>query len=369
MKIGVPGEVKPGEGRVAMLPVQVEALVAEGYSVAVQAGAGTASGVADQDYAQAGAQVYATGAEVYAAAELIVKVKEIMPEEFDLLRPDHVIFTNVHGAANPEQIDRMLEVGLTAIAAEETHPWGSPNSALAGEVGAFEGLRLVFAPYGGSGRHFLNHYGADAASALIIGLGGVGQGALRTLLKLGIRVKAFDIDPGARRRTLMQWEDSPLEVFDVAELGDHLATADAIFNCVLWPKDRDDHLITRADLGKLLPTCIVVDISCDPAGAIETSRPTTWDDPVYTENGIRHFCVDNIPGAVPVTASAGYARDLFENVRLIAKTGALEACRQNPYLARGLTCAKGELILAEAGRVQKRDFTPVDQFLQQHASG
>ena len=90
---------------------------------------------------------------------------------------------------------------------------------------------------------------------------------------------------------------------------------------------------------------------------------------MYTENGIRHFCVDNIPGAVPVTASAGYARDLFENVRLIAKTGALEACRQNPYLARGLTCAKGELILAEAGRVQKRDFTPVDQFLQQHASG
>jgi alanine dehydrogenase len=363
MKIGVPKEVKPGEGRVAMLPLQVSELVALGHPVTVGAGAGVASGIPNQAYADAGAQVVDTGAEVFAASELIVKVKEIMPEEYGLLRPDHVIFTNVHGAANREQIDRMLEVGLTAIAAEDTHAYGSPNSALAGEVGAFEGLRLVFAPHGGSGRHFLNHFGAPSTEALVIGLGGVGQGALRTLLKLGVRVKAFDIDAGARRRTLMQWEDSPLEVFDISDLGDHLGTADAIFNCVLWPKDRDDHLISRSDLTKLAKTCVVVDISCDPAGAIETSRATTWGDPVYVEEGIRHFCVDNIPGAVPVTASAGYARDLHENVKLIARLGALEACRENPFLARGLTCCDGELILAEAGRVQNRPFTPVDEFL------
>ena len=181
MKIGVPKEVKPGEGRVAMLPDQVKALVETGYDVVVQKGAGQASGVADQDYAGADAQMADTGKDVFGNAELIIKVKEIMPEEYEFLRPEHVIFTNVHGAANREQIDKMLEVGLTAIAAEETHPYGSPNSALAGEVGAFEGLRLVFAPHGGSGRHFLNHYGAPAAEALVIGLGGVGQGALRTL--------------------------------------------------------------------------------------------------------------------------------------------------------------------------------------------
>jgi alanine dehydrogenase len=363
MKTGVPTEVKPGEGRVAMLPAQVTALVKSGHSVAVQSGAGQASGVSDEDYANSGAEMLATGQEVYAAADLIIKVKEIMPEEYDFLRPEHVIFTNVHGAANREQIDKMLEVGLTAIAAEETHRYGSPNSALAGEVGAFEGLRLVFAPHGGSGRHFLNHYGAPAAEAIVIGLGGVGQGALRTLLKLGVSVKAFDIDTGARRRTLMQWEDSPLQVFDISELPEHLSGADVIYNCVLWPKDRDDHLIFRSDLAKLSDTCVVVDISCDPAGAIETSRATTWDDPVYREEGIRHFCVDNIPGAVPVTASAGYARDLFDNIKLILKNGALEACRQNPHLAKGLTCSAGELILAEAGRFQDRPFTPVAEFL------
>jgi alanine dehydrogenase len=368
MKIGVPKEVKPGEGRVAMLPDQVTALVTDGYTVTVEEGAGAASGVENSAYAAAGATMVSTGAEVYATADLIIKVKEIMPEEYDFLRPEHVIFTNVHGAANREQIDKMLEVGLTAIAAEETHPYGSPNSALAGEVGAFEGLRLVFAPHGGSGRHFLNHYGAPAAEALVIGLGGVGQGALRTLLKLGVRVKAFDIDRGARRRTLMQWEDSPLQVFDISDLGDHLAEADVIYNCVLWPKDRDDHLIFRSDLAKLSSTCVIVDISCDPAGAVETSRATTWDDPVYTEEGIRHFCVDNIPGAVPVTASAGYARDLFDNIKLIARLGALEACRQSPHLAKGLTCSAGELILAEAGRFQNREFTPVDNFLQRSSA-
>ncbi|MBT3700617.1 MAG: alanine dehydrogenase [Alphaproteobacteria bacterium] len=363
MKIGVPKEVKPGEGRVAMLPVQAADLVEAGHEVLVQSTAGSASSVSDQDYANAGAQMMASGQEIYAAADLIIKVKEIMPTEYDFLRPEHVIFTNVHGAANREQIDKMLEVGLTAIAAEETHQYGSPNSALAGEVGAFEGLRLVFAPHGGSGRHFLNHYGAPAAEALVIGLGGVGQGALRTLLKLGVSVKAFDIDVGARRRTLMQWEDSPLQVFDISELGDHLASADVIYNCVLWPKDRDDHLIFRKDLAKLSRTSVLVDISCDPAGAIETSRATTWDEPVYVEEGIRHFCVDNIPGAVPVTASAGYARDLFDNIKLIAELGALDACRQNDYLAKGLTCCAGELILAEAGRFQNRPYTPVEEFL------
>ena len=363
MKIGVPKEVKPGEGRVAMLPVQAADLVEAGHEVLVQSTAGSASSVSDQDYANAGAQMMASGQEIYAAADLIIKVKEIMPTEYDFLRPEHVIFTNVHGAANREQIDKMLEVGLTAIAAEETHQYGSPNSALAGEVGAFEGLRLVFAPPGGSGRHFLNHYGAPAAEALVIGLGGVGQGALRTLLKLGVSVKAFDIDVGARRRTLMQWEDSPLQVFDISELGDHLASADVIYNCVLWPKDRDDHLIFRKDLAKLSRTSVLVDISCDPAGAIETSRATTWDEPVYVEEGIRHFCVDNIPGAVPVTASAGYARDLFDNIKLIAELGALDACRQNDYLAKGLTCCAGELILAEAGRFQNRPYTPVEEFL------
>lgn len=363
MRIGVPREVKPGEGRVALLPEQVGVLLGDGHEVFVQRGAGALSGAQDEDYVAAGAKLLESGAEVYGGAQLIVKVKEIMPGEYGLLRPEHILFTNIHGAANRDQLDHLLSAGLTAVAAEETHAHGSPNSVLAGEVGAFEGLRLVFAPHGGAGRHFFSHFGAAPACALVLGLGGVGQGALRTLLRLGVSVTGFDIDAGVRRRTEQAWGDVDFRARPIEEIGDHLAAADVIYNCVLWPKQREDHLIFRADLKSLKPTAAIVDISCDPAGAIETSRPTTWDDPVYIEDGIRHFCVDNIPGAVPVTASAGYARDIVENVRLIAELGALEACRQNPTLACGLTCAGGALLLEEAARVQNREFTPVADFL------
>lgn len=363
MKIGVPKEVKPGEGRVALLPEQVEVLVNAGHAVQVQRGAGAALGVGDVDYSRVGAALAENGDWIYKISDLIVKVKEIMPEEYALLRPEHILFTNVHSAGLPEQLDKLLEVGLTAIAAEETHEQGSPNSALAGEVGAFEGLRLAFSPLGGPGRHFFDRFGAPPVRALVIGLGNVGQGALRTLLGLGVSVAGFDLSAEARKKAEADWPGADFSAHDIAELSDHLSQADLIYNCVLWPKERDDHLIDRAALRALKPTAAIVDISCDAAGAIETSRPTTWAEPVYVEESIRHFCVDNIPGAVPVTASAGYAGAIIDHVSLIAERGALEACRQNQWIARGLTCIGGELVLAEAGRVQQRPFTPVADIL------
>ncbi len=368
MRIGVPKEIKPGEGRVALTPEHVEMLVRDGHAVQVERGAGAASGFEDGSYSAAGAALAENGAWIFRISNLIVKVKEIMPAEYSYLRPEHILFTNVHSAANREQLDHLLKSGLTAIAAEETHAEGSPNSILAGEVGAFEGLRLVFAPHGGPGRHFMAHFGAPPVRALVLGLGGVGRGALRTLLSLGVSVAAFDVSAEARNRAEADWPDADLETFDIAELKSHLAAADVIYNCVLWPKERDDHLISRDDLGALKPDAALVDISCDPAGAIETSRPTTWDDPVYVEAGIRHFCVDNIPGAVPVTASAGYSSSIIDNLLLIGRAGVAEACRRNEWLARGLTCAGGELMLPEAAKVQDRPYTPVEDYLARQAS-
>jgi alanine dehydrogenase len=363
MRIGVPREVKPGEGRVSLLPEQVEVLVKAGHAVQVERGAGAASGIADVDYSRVGAALAENGQWIFQISDLIVKVKEIMPEEYAFLRPEHILFTNLHCAVLREQLDKLLEVGLTAIAAEETHATGSPNSALAGEVGAFEGLRLAFAPHGGPGRHFFERYGASPVRALVIGLGNVGQGALRTLLGLGVSVAGFDVSPEAREKASREWREAGFSAHDISELPDHLAAADVIYNCVLWPKTRGDHLIDRAALKALKPTSVVVDISCDPAGAIETSRATTWADPVYVEEGIRHFCVDNIPGAVPATASAGYGRSIIDHVEMIAEVGALAACRQNDWIARGLTCTGGELVLAEAAAVQARPFTPVAEVL------
>lgn len=363
MDIGIPKEIKPQEGRVAMMPEQVAILLADGHTVHVETDAGTHSGADDDAYAAAGAKIMDSAAKVFEASELIVKVKEPLESEFGLYQAHHILFTNVHSAADRPLTDHLLKVGLTAIAAEDTHQHGSPNCPLAGEVGAFEGVRLCLSPQGGSGRHFMPHFGAPALKAVVLGLGAVGNGALRTLMRLGCSVTGMDINKGSRSKAELEWSGQDFTAATADILPDLLADTDLFVNCVLWPKHRDDHLIDRAMLKKMKPTAVIVDISCDEGGAIETSRATSWDDPVYTEDGIRHFCVDNIPGAVPVTASTGYGAALLPFVRLIGEVGAIEACRREPWLARGLTCVDGELILAETGRVQQRPFTSLEVFL------
>jgi alanine dehydrogenase len=261
----------------------------------------------------------------------------------------------------------MLEAGLTAFSAENTHRHGSPNCALAGES-ALEAVRLTLAPAGGTGRHFMAHFGEPAAKAVVLGLGHVGRGALRTLLGLGVRTVGLDIDAGARKAAAMDHYNAPLTVGDVSELADHLADADMIINCVLWPKHRSDHLLTREMIRTLRPGAVIVDISCDTAGAVETSRATSWADPVYVEENIRHFCVDNIPGSVPVTASAGYGQAILPPVLSIPAQRVAAAVAADPWLARGLTCAGGELILEEAARYQHRPFTPVAQWLERQGA-
>jgi alanine dehydrogenase len=363
MDIGIPREIKPQEGRVALLPVHVEELVKEGHTVRIEKGAGVLSGADDQAYSHTGAKIMDTAVQVFETSELIVKVKEPLEQEFGLYQSNHILFTNVHSAADKPLTDHLLKVGLTAIAAEDTHQFGSPNCPLAGEVGAFEGVRLCLSPHGGTGRHFMPHFGAPALKAVVLGLGAVGSGSLRTLTRLGCSVTGLDINKSSRMQADLEYSGQNFKSADVDALPGLLNDTDLFVNCVLWPKHRDDHLIDRSMLQKMKSTAVIVDISCDEGGAVETTRATTWNDPVYTEDGIRHFCVDNIPGAVPVTASAGYGSALLPFVKLIGEVGAVEACRREPWLARGLTCVDGDLILAETGRVQGRPFTPLEEFL------
>jgi alanine dehydrogenase len=363
VRISIPKEAKPGEGRVALLPEQVRDLVARGHLVTVETGAGARAGAGDGDYLDAGAEIAPDGQSAFAAGQLLVKVKEIVPAEFGWLRAEHIVFTNLHSAADRPQLDRLLEVGLTGIAAEETHPYGSPNSVLAGEIGALEGVRLVLAPHGGTGRHFMGHFGADPAHALVVGLGGVGRGALRTLLGLGLRVTGFDVSERARRDALLDWHGRAFAAHAIEAFAGALPGADLVVNCVLWDKRRGDHLLPRAALAEMRRGAVIVDIACDAGGAVETCRPTSWEAPTYAVDGVTHFCVDNIPGAAPVAASAGYARAIAPDVALIAEHGALEACRRNPWLARGLTCVGGVLTLEEAATVQGRAHVPAAELL------
>jgi alanine dehydrogenase len=363
MEISVAKEIKPQEGRVGLMPREVRGLVEGGHGVLVETGAGVLSGAGDDDYISAGAEIVAGPAEAYGAGDMVVKVKEILPEEFRYLDARHILFTNLHSALNRELTDKMLDVGLSAISAENTHEKGSPNCPLAGEIGALEGVRLCLAPHGGSGRHFMPHFGAPALKAVVIGLGMVGQGALRTLIGLSVSVVGLDIQERARFHTQLQYSGADFEADDISALPGHLADADLIVNCVMWPKHRDDHLIDRNMLKTMKPTAVIADISCDTAGAIETTRPTTWADPVYVADGIRHLCIDNLPGAAPVTASAGYSEAILPWVKLIAYAGVMAACRKEAWLARGLTCRNGVLILEETGHLQDRAFTPLEDYL------
>lgn len=363
MKIGIPREIKAQEGRVALLPRHAKTLIDLGHEVFVETNAGMLSSANDADYSAVGAIVVTTAAEVFEKATMIVKVKEILEPEFALLRADHIIFTNIHAALDKEQLDVLLSSGCLAISAENTHQFGSPNCSLAGEVGAFEAVRMTFAQNGGTGRHFMAHFGEDSAKAVVIGLGNVGRGALRTLIPLGVEVVALDTWEGARKNTLMENHGNKVTVGDISELKNHIYDADMIINCVMWPKERQDHLITREMLSKLKKGACIVDISCDTAGAVETCRSTSWADPIYSVDGIRHFCVDNIPGSVPVTASAGYGEALLPKIIEMAEKGAEQALKDNEWLARGLTCVDGELILKEAGIYQKRPYTSIEEWL------
>jgi len=363
MRIGIPREIKAQEGRVALLPRHAQTLVNLGHDVFVETNAGMLSSASDADYIAAGATVVAQAADVYAQAQMIVKVKEILEPEFAFLRPDHIIFTNIHAALDKEQLDVLLESKCLAISAENTHQFGSPNCSLAGEVGAFEAVRMTFAQNGGTGRHFMAHFGERAAKAVVLGLGNVGRGALRTLIPLGVEVIALDTWEGARKAITLENHGNKVIVGDISDLEDHIYDADMIINCVMWPKEREDHLISRPMLSKLKKNACIVDISCDTAGAVETCHSTSWADPIYSVDGIRHFCVDNIPGSVPVTASAGYGEALLPKIIEMAEKGVEKALKENQWLARGLTCINGELILKEAGIYQKRPYTHLEDWL------
>ncbi|MGD9637548.1 MAG: alanine dehydrogenase [Alphaproteobacteria bacterium] len=363
MRIGIPREIKSQEGRVALLPEQIKRLVRKGHEVFVETKAGFLAEATDEQYHKAGAKILNNLGDIYQNSELIVKVKEILEPEFPLLKKEHIIFTNIHSALDAVQTEVLLEKKLTAISAEETHEFGSPNCTLAGEVGAFEGIALTLANRGGCGRHFMRHFGAKPTRVVVIGLGAVGQGALRTTLNLGCSVRGFNLSFFPCKQANLTWHKYDFKALGMDKLHDYLFDCDVIINCVKWDKHRKDHIINRRDLKKLKRSCVIVDISCDKAGAVETCIPTTWENPTYYEEGICHFCVDNIPGAVPVASSRGYAEAIFSKVESIALNGAIKACRQDEWLAKGLTCHNGNLILEETAKVQNKEFIPVQEYL------
>ncbi len=370
MIIGVPKEIKKQEFRVALTPPTVEALVSRGHTVLIEAGAGVGSGVSEEAYREAGAAILPEAETVYRKGEMVVKVKALFPVEWDWLREGQLVLAYLRTANNPGETEALLDKGVVGIAYEEVEtdaghaPLLAPMSEIAGEVGLIMGAYYLFTTAGGPGVLMGGAAGAEPARVAILGGGRVGLGAARAAVGLGADVTILDIDrnqlQAVRERILPQAKTLLSTNANIRKL---LPQVDLLVNAVKWPPKAPTHIVTRDMLKLMKRGSLIVDVACDPAGAIETCAPTSHDDPIYEVDGVRHYCVANLPSAVARTASSILANAILPYVLEVADKGWLEAIKTNSSLRRGLTCAFGYLTFKPAAQAQSRRYTPAAEVI------
>ena len=352
MKFGILQDNTDGEFRVIATPAEVSMLIQDGNEVYVQHGAGDKAGFTDQAYAQEGAKFYNTKEEIYANCDFVTKVKELEPCEFDLLRENQIIFTCIHPAAHPEEVKALLKSKCISITAEDSHRYGSPNCEAAGKQGALFGLESLLSINGGKGKFVNGLGGAPGVTALVIGGGTVGRACAGVLHALGAKVTVMDINIGCLRDLGKQFnEEIDTMISNKYNLTKILPHTDVVYNCVRWPKDAKEFMITREMVRSMERGSVIVDISND-YGCIETFHETTHANPRYIEEGVVHYCVSNIPGAIAQSTSIAYAASVLPHFRSIAKNGLAEACARDGYLRRSLTTYKGYLTHEETSALQ-----------------
>ncbi len=371
MIIGVPREIKKSEHRVSITPPAVDALVSKGHQIIIETLAGAGSGISNEDYTSAGANLAPDAKTVYQRAEMILKVKELFPQEFDLLREGQIIFTYIHSANNPEETQALLDKKVIAIAYEDIEtndgrcPLLTPMSEIAGEVGLIMGVYHMFTTTGGSGILIGGAVGSEPANVAILGAGNVGIGAARYAISLGADVTLLDIDlerlRDIRQTILPRIKTVYLNEFNVRQM---LPKIDLLINAVKWPPQSDKHIVTREMLGLMKNKALIVDISCDPAGAIETCVPTSHDQPTYVVDGIQHYCVDNLPSAVAKTASHALSNTSLPYVLKIADKGWLAAIKEDVTLRRGLGFAFGYLTFKPTATAQNKPYTSPEEIIE-----
>lgn len=370
MIIGVLKEIKPNEYRVAAVPDTVRELVAHGHEVYVEHDAGKIAGSSDADYEAAGA-IVADKDTVYNKCQLIYKVKEIFPEEFKYITKDKIVITYIHSNAYPEQTDVLLESGCTAFAYEDFRdadgglPLLKPMSQLAGRGGFMAAVNYKQAVHGGNGQMLCNIPGIDTAVVTIIGAGNSGMGAATLAAAWGNEVRIIDNSLKAMEAAKLALPNNVTFLMsNRANFVKCIKESDVIINCIMWDRTKSDPLIYKEDLKSMKPGAMIVDVACDDPGALESAHTTTHDDPIYVEEGIIHYCVDNIPSAFAKTASEMLSFATLPIVLEIADKGVEQALKDNKYLMRtGLTCYDGKLTLAETAIKQNRPLTDVDELV------
>jgi alanine dehydrogenase len=348
MNIGVVTEIKPDERRVALQPGAANDLVHRGHTVFIQAGAGNGAGAPDAAFEAAGATILATPEEVFAAAELIVHVKEPQQSEIAMLRPDHTLFTYLHLAAYPKVAEGLMASGATSIAYETvvsggTLPLLAPMSHIAGRLSTQVGAFYLMAPNGGRGVLLGGHAGVPRGRVVVIGAGAAGLNAIDVAVGLGAQVTVVDVNIHALERVNDRWGSRVTTDYSTrASVAEWVAQADLVVGAVLVAGDRAPVVLTKDMLDDMYEGSVVVDISIDQGGCFETSRETTHHDPTYVVDGVVHYAVGNIPGSVPITASRALSNATLPYVRALAD-GTAQAVDRMPELAGGVNVVGGKL--------------------------
>ncbi len=365
MRVGVVKEIKPDEYRVALTPAGARELRQRGHDVVVEAGAGVGSSFPDGDYERAGAQL-APVDEVWESVDLLLKVKEPVAEEHERLRDGLVLFTYLHLAADEELTRALMESGTTAVAYETVEtadrqlPLLAPMSEVAGRLSAQAGAYFLEKPMGGRGLLLGGVAGVAPGRVVVIGGGMVGYNAAIIALGLGAQVRILDRSV-ARLRYLEEILSGRVELVmsSALEVERSVLEADVVIGAVLIPGARAPKLVTRAMVAEMKEGSVVCDVSIDQGGCVETARPTTHSEPVYIVDGVTHYCVSNMPGAVPITSTMALTNVTLPYVEAIAEHGLRDAVARDPALAFGVNVMDGKLTYEAVAEAHGLEYSPL----------
>ncbi|HYJ21693.1 MAG TPA: alanine dehydrogenase [Solirubrobacterales bacterium] len=370
MRVGVPTEIKPDEYRVAVTPAGVREMSEHGHEVLIQAGAGEGSAIADEEFAVQGATIVADAAAVFEGAEMILHVKELQPPEIELLRPGQLLFTYLHLAPDPEQTSGLCRSGATCIAyetVEDAHgrlPLLAPMSEIAGKIATQAGAFMLEKPLGGRGILLGGVPGVAAANVMVIGGGVVGMNA--TFIAIGMEADVFVFDRSIDRlRELdVTFGGRCSTVYSTTlAIEEMLPRADLVIGAVLVHGARAPYVVRREQLTLMKPGSVLVDVAIDQGGCFETSHPTTHRDPTFEVDGITHYCVANMPGAVPITSTHALTNATLPYAIALADHGIAEAIRRDPGLRLGVNVAAGKVTHPAVAEGVGMEYVPVEQAL------
>jgi alanine dehydrogenase len=369
MKIGVPKEIKPHEARVGITPAGAQALISKGHQVNIQKGAGLLSGFSDEEFEDVGCSFSETIKEVYEAAEMIIKVKEPIAAEYDLIQPNQLLFTYFHFASSEKLTNAMIKSNAVCLAYETVEENGRlplliPMSEVAGRMATQEGAKYLEKPQGGLGILLGGVTGVKPANVLIIGGGVSGTEAARMAAGMGANVTILDTNLSRLRELEIIMPANVTPIYSTSlTIEQEVERSHLIIGTVLIPGSKAPKLVRKEMLKKMLPGTVLVDVAIDQGGCFETSEPTTHDDPIIIKEDIIHYAVTNMPGAVPFTSTTALTNATLSFALQLANKGWEKACIENKALAKGLNVVKGKVVYKEVAEAFNLEYIELASIL------